>query len=178
MPFSVTGPERLASAPNSRDHQRLVGIVRVQPVQVAAELRAVGDRAARAVVPAEVVVDAEHVQLEVDALLLDGREAGGGQPDQARGVEVLELCAPPCGCTAAGRCRAATRSRCRCSRPRPRVVGVALDLGAQHAQRLVAHLGDREQAARHAEHRDLRPHQDAVAVGELQRVRVQGVMRT
>ena len=74
-----------------RDHQGLVGVALADRVEVGAQLRAVEDRPVGAGVPAEVLVDADHVERRVLGLAADAGIAGHGDADGPRRIERLGL---------------------------------------------------------------------------------------
>ncbi len=176
MPFSSTGPSRLASR-RSRSRRWPCSVARVHAVEVVREQRPVGDRAVRARVPAEVVVDPDDVERAVLRLAARARVAGDGEADRSRRVEQLRGADGALDVVALDR----TRPRAQLVADRPhddrRVVAVDEDVvlelvGGELADELLLEVPGLDRVDR-----DLRPEHDPVAVGELLELRMQRVVR-
>src|SRR4051812_17299027 len=158
------------------DHDGLARIALAHAVEVVAEQRAVGDLPVGARVPAEVLVDADHVQRRVLGLAAGRRVAGDREADRARRIDRLGELDGAVDVVALHRARAGAELVAGRPHDDRRVVDVRAHRGLQLAGGELAHELLLEVLGLDRVHRDLGPGQHAQLVEALVVIGVQRIM--
>ena len=179
MPRSSTGPVAVGLEPELGDEQRLRRVAGAEAVEERAERVAVVGRAAAGVEPAEVVVEADHVERRVRRLAGDPGPVADRHPDRAGGIELVGE-RGGAGDVVAPRSRSpASAARCRCSTAASTGGSGCRGCSARAATCACAcqrRLSSRYWSADLVDG-DLGPDQDPVAVGHLLDLGVERVVR-